>query len=77
MQPEDVEFRLATADDYEAVMDIDRNIYSGYDYLPTMYHSYVNNPQRVVCVAQLKGQIVSNHLFIIFVLKQHCLPDST
>ena len=30
--------------DYEAVMDINRSVYSGLDYLPAMFHSFLHNP---------------------------------
>ena len=30
--------------DYEAVMDINRFVYSRLDYLPAMYHSFLHNP---------------------------------
>ena len=30
--------------DYEALMDINRFVYSGLDYLPAMYHSFLHNP---------------------------------
>ena len=54
-----VTVRLATERDYEGVMNINRDVYGGMDYLPALYHSYIRNPLRVCAVAVMDGQIVS------------------
>ena len=50
--------RLATREDYEGVLAINKNVYEGMDYLPGLYHQYIQNPLRVMAVAELNGQIV-------------------
>ena len=38
----DVRIRRATVEDYEAVMDINKNVYDGMDYLPARYMQYMH-----------------------------------
>ena len=37
----EVSVRLAGHGDYEAVMDINRDVYGGCDYLPCLYHTFI------------------------------------
>ena len=51
--------RLATIEDYQSVVDIDNNVYEGADYVPYMYHQYVNDPNRLCFVAIKDKEVVS------------------
>ena len=53
-----VNIRLATDEDYEAVMDINRNVYRGRDYLPAKYHEFIQAPTMYAYVAEYGQQIV-------------------
>ena len=59
-----VEMRVATLDDYAAVLALDPNntIYSGNDYIPAVYKSWINDPNRVATVGVLDGKIVAFRL---------------
>ena len=57
------EYRRATLKDYEGVMDINRNVYNGLDYLPDKYERYISDPYRLAYVAVINEKIVSNALF--------------
>ena len=54
--------RLATHGDYESVLDLDRNVYDGADYLPSRYHLYIDDPRRYCYVALIDGEIVCKPL---------------
>ena len=54
-----VTVRLATVDDYERVLDIDRNLYDGEDYLPYKYHKFLRDPNRSVFIGEIDGKAVS------------------
>jgi len=51
--------RRATPDDYEAVKAIRDNVYNGYDYLPNMYHQYLEDPTRHCYLVTVNGTVVS------------------
>ena len=53
--------RLARPDDYEAVLDVNRFVYDGGDYLPVMYHMYMQNKQSDCFVIEVDGQVVGIH----------------
>ena len=55
----DLRVRRARVEDYRAIMDINRNVYAGYDYLPSLYFVFLHHPDVYMCVAELDGQIVS------------------
>ena len=50
--------RLASADDYEEVLEMSKGIYNGYDYLPFVFHQWLEEPNRLVFVAQLEEKLV-------------------
>ena len=52
-------FRVATPGDYNAVMDINRNIYDGFDYLPALYMKFVRDPNYRITLAELDGEVVA------------------
>ena len=51
--------RPALPGDYEAVLDINRDVYAGLDYLPIYYHIYMQSPDCHSFVCTLDGKIVS------------------
>ena len=53
--------RLARPDDYAAVLDVNRFVYDGGDYLPVMYHMYMQNKQSDCFVIEVDGQVVGIH----------------
>jgi len=61
MTPGPVIVRRAVLGDYEAVLDINRNIYAGFDYVPALYFTYFHDNQHVIYVLEQDGQLVGNH----------------
>ncbi|KAI8499658.1 histidine N-acetyltransferase [Branchiostoma belcheri] len=51
-------FRLATHDDFAGVVAMSEGVYGGLDYLPSHYHAFIDDPQRLVVLAELDCQIV-------------------
>ena len=45
------EVRQATTSDFEAVMKISEGLYSGMDIIPSVFHEYVTDTNRVFFVA--------------------------
>ncbi|XP_075927375.1 putative N-acetyltransferase 16 [Petromyzon marinus] len=56
---QDLVFNLARPEDYEEVMRMSEGIYEGKDYLPSIYHDWLKDPNRTVMLAQLQGRIVA------------------
>lgn len=56
-------FCLARPEDYDDVMAISQNIYSGNDYLPHRYHSWMTEPGRVVIIARRDRKLVRGKRF--------------
>ena len=54
-----VRVRLATPEVYEAIMNINRNVYGGFDYLPMLYFTFHHNPEIYSFVAETDGVVVS------------------
>jgi len=52
--------RRATAADYDAVMDLVRNVDQVDEYLPVMFHNYLNDKRHAIYVAETpdNGQLV-------------------
>lgn len=59
-RPEDeaLVFVVATEQEFEEVLAIFRDIYSGLDYLPSRYHSWLRDPNRTVVLAKRNGGVV-------------------
>ncbi|KAK7500396.1 hypothetical protein BaRGS_00008303 [Batillaria attramentaria] len=55
---EDEQLCLATLSDYDAVMAIDRNVYSGLDYLPHGYPTLLQKPGVSAFVLKKGGRVV-------------------
>ena len=62
----DIVVRKARPEDYEAVMDIDRNMYNGTDYLPSKYHQYLKDPNRHAYVCESDGNVVKIAYICLF-----------
>ena len=56
---DEITFRLAGHGDYEAVMDINRDVYGGFDYLPCLYHTFLHDKGVIMMLAEVKGKVVS------------------
>ena len=54
-----IRVRRAVGADFNDVMDIDRNIYWGFDYLPALYHAFSHHPDVHMYVAEINNEIVS------------------
>jgi len=52
--------RRATPSDYQAIMNIDHNLYDGHDYMPLMFHQFLQSRHHLVLVIEYEGEIVSN-----------------
>ena len=61
-----VSLREATLDDYEAVCAIDTLVYDGSDYIPNVFHKYMQDPTRICYVLEINGKIVSALISLIF-----------
>ena len=53
-----IQCRLASAADYEEVLEMSEGIYNGYDYLPFVFHQWLKEPNRLVFVAELEEKLV-------------------
>ena len=53
-----IQCRLASAADYEEILEMSEGIYDGYDYLPFVFHQWLKEPNRLVFVAQLEEKLV-------------------
>ena len=51
--------RQATPSDFDDIVRISKDIYSGYDFLPGTYMKCLENPNRCAQVAEWNGEIVS------------------
>ena len=67
MEDSDLSFRRARHDDYDAVVELDPDLYDGYDYMPYWYHTYLQHPYRYLYVA-LKGQKVVSFTLKIYLV---------
>ena len=67
-----MQFRDATADDYEAVvaMDPEHEIYNGNDYMPALYFRFLDDPDRTIRVCLVDGKIVSVHCIFSMYLNE-------
>ena len=52
--------RIATSSDYDAVMDINENVYQGYDYLAQLYQVFLRDSDIRMYVGICNDKIVSN-----------------
>ncbi|XP_078619525.1 histidine N-acetyltransferase-like [Branchiostoma floridae x Branchiostoma japonicum] len=57
--------RLASHEDYDAVIRMSKDIYGETDYLPAFYHSFIDDPNTRVFIAVLGKQVVGLLVAII------------
>ena len=61
VEEEGAVYRLAKLSDFAAVKGINEDMYSGMDYLPSLYHSLLQTQKNLISlVAELHGKIVSH-----------------
>ena len=53
-----ITFRLAGPEDYQAVLDINDNVYYGMDYIPAAYHDIINSRDTAMYLAVIKDKVV-------------------
>ena len=57
-EPKELRVRRARLDDYEAVMALNRNVFEGLDYLPSMYSMFLHDKSVHNFVVELDGKVV-------------------
>ena len=60
-----IQCRLASAADYEEILEMSEGVHDGYDYLPLVFHQWLEEPNRLVFVAQLEEKLVGLNSFSI------------
>ena len=55
-------YRRATIEDFQAIMDINRDVYTGMDHLPYKYKDDISCPFRFGAVAEVNGKVVSTQI---------------
>ncbi|XP_018095169.1 histidine N-acetyltransferase [Xenopus laevis] len=65
-QDGEFEFVLATEKEFEEIISISHGIYGGLDYLPSRYHSWINEKDRMVVLAKKGGTVIG--LLSVFVV---------
>ncbi|XP_010342985.1 putative N-acetyltransferase 16 isoform X1 [Saimiri boliviensis] len=58
-EAEPLDFVVATEREFEEVMAISGGIYSGLDYLPSRYYSWLRDPDRTVVLAKRNGGVIA------------------
>uniref|UniRef100_A0A8C5QFG3 N-acetyltransferase 16 (putative) n=1 Tax=Leptobrachium leishanense TaxID=445787 RepID=A0A8C5QFG3_9ANUR len=58
-QDGDMEFVLATDKEFEEVVSMSHGIYGGLDYLPSRYHSWIVEKDRMVVLAKKGGNVIA------------------
>ncbi|XP_071113296.1 histidine N-acetyltransferase-like [Haliotis cracherodii] len=51
--------RRASMEDYNAVMDINKHVYSGLDYIPSQYLDMAQDPDFVLYVCEQEGKVIA------------------
>ena len=67
---ENLEIRLASVADYDAVVELSRATYEDkadedHDYIPNRFHGWLSEPKRAVFVAEMEEQIVGLRSFVV------------
>ncbi|CAH2272738.1 probable N-acetyltransferase 16 [Pelobates cultripes] len=58
-QDGDLEFVLATDKEFEEIVSMSHGIYGGLDYLPSRYHSWIGEKDRMVVLAKKGGNVIA------------------
>ncbi|XP_042327962.1 probable N-acetyltransferase 16 isoform X2 [Sceloporus undulatus] len=53
-----LEFTVATEEEFEEVLAMSKGIYGGLDYLPSRYHAWIREPNRTVILAKKNGAVI-------------------
>src|SRR5688572_1992635 len=53
-----VRVRRATFDDLNAIMDINDNVYDGFDYMPALFYTFMHSKLHVIYVHEEDGKLV-------------------
>lgn len=54
----ELQFTVATEEDFDDIMAMSQDIYGGLDYLPTRYQSWLQETNRIVILARKQGKVV-------------------
>ena len=55
-----IKIRLVGPEDYQAVVDTHGNVFNGTDYLPALYHTFLQDPDMKMFVAEYEGKLVKD-----------------
>lgn len=58
----ELQFTVATEDDFDDIMAMSQDIYGGLDYLPTRYQSWLQDANRTIILARKQGKVVRHLL---------------
>ncbi|XP_076145235.1 histidine N-acetyltransferase [Alosa pseudoharengus] len=62
----ELQFTVATEDDFDDIMAMSQDIYGGLDYLPTRYQSWLADTNRTVILARKQGKVIAlESVFVI------------
>ena len=61
----EITFRVASEVDYEDILRIHDNVYDGLDYIPSLYHQFLNKEDVKVMLALIKEKVVRILILII------------
>ena len=59
LSPAEINIRLASTADYKSVVDINRNISEGFDYVASLFFYFQHHPDVLMFVAEIGDKIVS------------------
>ncbi|KAF4089243.1 hypothetical protein AMELA_G00064290 [Ameiurus melas] len=55
----ELQFTVATEEDFDDIMAISQGIYGGLDYLPTRYQAWLQETNRTVILARKQGKVIA------------------
>ncbi|KAL2079675.1 hypothetical protein ACEWY4_025419 [Coilia grayii] len=55
----ELQFTVATEDDFDDIMAMSQDIYGGLDYLPTRYQTWLQETNRTVILARKQGKVIA------------------
>ncbi len=64
-------FRKAEEKDYEAVLDIDRNVYNGWDYLHHLYFEFLQDKNKWNVILEINGKVVRVNLHNLILINSN------
>lgn len=74
--PHKLSLRLGNINDYEGVMNINREVYQSFDYLSSMFHQLAQDKNHYMFIAEYDGNIVGYIARYFLQGDQHCLALS-